>query len=69
MKALHQHISKLPPASDLPQNLDIGERIIYDHDASAKQKFIESLRDAAQQTLDAGCDLVFHCTGRCSMFW
>jgi beta-glucosidase len=58
MKALHEHIF----ATNIPniENNEIGERIY--HNANVKE-FIDSLCLVAQKTLDAGCDLVFHCTG------
>lgn len=61
MKALHQHVEQ--QVDNIPENLEIGERIVTDQNTNDKEQFIHSLCEVARQTLDAGCDLVFHCTG------
>lgn len=61
MKALHQHITR--QTANHSESTEIGERIIHDQNAITKEQFIQSLCNVAEQTLDAGCDLVFHCTG------
>jgi beta-glucosidase len=60
MKALHSHIFEQKQSN--AEAHEIGERIIHSEDINSKQ-FIQSLCTVAKQTLDSGCDLVFHCTG------